>query len=297
MLLIVIITAALAIFLISADASWGNVLSDKRNNLVFEGRIQEYGAYALRKEQPRTMMYAVLLTTGIVSSILFASRVNSEKILPTIPFVNTDFDLTIQPPPIESKRLEIEKPQPPQEKPNIAAAAASAGSNNSGDVEVIEEIVKPVELVSQPGQGGDDETIPNTPGGKAGGTGTGDGDDKGDDKGSSGSTFNYADWAPQMPSYPGGEKEMMKYIQSKVKFSELDKDRGVNGTMFISFIVHTDGSITGIEVVRSIRNGDELARKVVKAISEMPKWNPGMNGKIPVAVRYTMPVSFKLINN
>lgn len=294
MLLIVIITAALAIFLISADASWGNVLSAKRNNLVFEGRIQEYGAYALRKEQPRTMMYAVLMTSAIVAGLLFVSRINSEKIIPSIPFVDTEVDLGLIIPPIDTKRAEVEKPQLPREKPN--ALAASAGSNNSGDVVVTEEIVKPAEPVVSPGQEGEVTNITTIPGAKPGGTGTGDGDEEGGEKDSSSSGFNIADWAPVMPSFPGGEEAMMKYMLSKVKFSELDKDRGVTGTIYISFIVHTDGTITGIEVVRNIRNGEDLSKKAVKAISEMPRWNPGMNGKIPVAVRYTMPVSFKLKN-
>ncbi len=99
-----------------------------------------------------------------------------------------------------------------------------------------------------------------------------------------------------MPSFPGGEEAMMKYMLSKVKYSELERERGVTGTMYISFVVHTGNNITQIILARKTQYGEKISNKAIKTISEMPKWNPGMNGKVPVAVRYTMPVSFKLKN-
>jgi hypothetical protein len=68
MFLLISILAALVIFVVSANSSWENVLSPKRNHLVFEGRVKEYGAYQLRREQPRNMFIALFLSTGIVST-------------------------------------------------------------------------------------------------------------------------------------------------------------------------------------------------------------------------------------
>lgn len=291
MLLIIIISAALAIFFISADASWGNVLSHKRNNLVFEGRVQDYGAFALRKEHPRTMFYAILLSTGVVAAIIIFSLRNSGSSANLIPFVSVNEIEYIEIPPIEKIETQTEQPLENQSR---SSSAAASGLSESSQIEIVEEVVEIVDPIEPPGQGG------NQPSGKPSEGGTGTGSDNGNGGGGNetggDSTFEIKDWAVIMPAFPGGEEAMMKYMLSKVRFSEWDKERGVNGTMHISFVVQTDGTITDIQMIRSIYNGEELSKKAIRAISEMPLWTPGSNGKTLVPVRYTMPISFRLKN-
>jgi len=291
MLLIIIISAAFAIFFISADASWGNVLSHKRNNLVFEGRVQDYGAFALRKEHPRTMFYAILLSTAIAGSILLFSLHNSGSVKNLVPFVPIDQIDYIEIPPID--RVE-QKQEEKIEQQTQSKASATAGSSVNNTVEVVQEVTPTINPVTEPvGQGG------SQPAGQPSGGGTGTGSETGGDGGGetvSEASFEIKNWASVMPSFPGGEEAMMKYMLSKVRFSEWDKERGVNGTMHISFVVQTDGTITDIQMIRNIHNGEELSKKAMKAISEMPLWTPGSNGKTLVPVRYTMPISFKLKN-
>ncbi len=293
MLLIISIIAALAIFFITADASWGNVLSHARNDLVFNGRVQDYGAYALRKEQPRTMLYAVLLTCGLVGTLFGLSKLQKEPVKVKVPFVSTPDWLDIEPMEIEQKQETQTKAKVSITKPN-SAPPASSGQINDGEIEVVEERTEPPVLITDPGQGGDDKTKNSQPGGEPAGIGTGDGDTG---KTGTGSTeFVIPDYAQVMPEYPGGQEAMMKYMLSKVKFSEWDKERGVSGTMYIQFVVNTDGSITDIKLARKIKGGEQLAEKAIQAISKMPKWSPGKNGQISVPVRYTMPLTFTLRN-
>jgi len=290
MLLIIIISAAFAIFFISADASWDNVLSHKRNNLVFEGRVQDYGAFALRKEHPRTMFYAILLSTAIAGSILLFSLHNSGSVKNLVPFVPIDQIDYIEIPPIDKV---VQKQEEKIEQQSQSKASATAGSSANNTVEVVQEVTPTINPVTEPvGQGG------NQPAGQPSEGGTGTGSETGGDGGSGGgeTSFEIKDWAAVMPSFPGGEEAMMKYMLSKVRFSEWDKERSVNGTMHISFVVQTDGTITDIQMIRNIHNGEELSKKAMKAISEMPLWTPGSNGKTLVPVRYTMPISFKLKN-
>jgi protein TonB len=96
----------------------------------------------------------------------------------------------------------------------------------------------------------------------------------------------------KMPSYPGGEAEMFKYLQANLKYPPIAKESGIQGKVYIRFLVEKDGSIARVEVLRGVHPScDEEAMRVVK---NMPKWQPGEQRGKPVRVWYTLPVHFKL---
>ena len=96
----------------------------------------------------------------------------------------------------------------------------------------------------------------------------------------------------KMPQFTGGESAMMKYVSENIKYPEKAKEDGIQGRVFISFVVEKDGSVSNVEVKRGIGGGcDEEAARV---IAGMPKWQPGMQKGKPVRVNYMMPVFFKL---
>lgn len=96
----------------------------------------------------------------------------------------------------------------------------------------------------------------------------------------------------KMPAYPGGDEARSKFFVETVKYPENALKKGIQGTVFISFLVKADGSITNVKIMRGIGGGcDEEAIRVVKL---MPKWTPGeLKGK-PVDVEFTMPIKFAL---
>lgn len=96
----------------------------------------------------------------------------------------------------------------------------------------------------------------------------------------------------QMPEYPGGDAAMMKFLAENLKYPDMAKDNGVEGTVYIKFIVNSKGKISNAEVIKGIGSGcDEEALRVVK---KMPQWNPGTQEGKPVDVYYTLPIKFKL---
>ena len=97
------------------------------------------------------------------------------------------------------------------------------------------------------------------------------------------------------PEYPGGMDEMVKFLVSNIKYPEAAKKAGTVGTVFVNFVVNTDGTLSDIKVMRGIGNGcDEEAWRVVKM---MPKWKPGyMNDGKAVRVMFVLPVRFSLEN-
>lgn len=95
-----------------------------------------------------------------------------------------------------------------------------------------------------------------------------------------------------MPSFPGGEKAMMDYLSKEVRYPEEAREAGIEGTVFVQFVVERDGSIGESKVLRGIGGGcDQEALRVVRS---MPKWTPGQqNGKV-VRTSFAMPFRFKL---
>lgn len=96
----------------------------------------------------------------------------------------------------------------------------------------------------------------------------------------------------QMPEFPGGQAKMMKYLAENIDYPQMAREVGVQGTVFVTFVVEPNGSITNVKVLRGIGSGcDEEAIRVVKS---MPKWNPGKQRNKPVRVQFNLPVRFIL---
>ncbi len=96
----------------------------------------------------------------------------------------------------------------------------------------------------------------------------------------------------QMPEFPGGEAELFKYLGNNIKYPTMAQDAGIQGVVFVTFVVEKNGEVTGARVLRGIGGGcDEEALRVVKS---MPKWKPGEQRGKKVKVQYNVPVRFTL---
>ena len=96
----------------------------------------------------------------------------------------------------------------------------------------------------------------------------------------------------EMPSYPGGEAKMYEYLGKNIKYPQIARESGIQGRVFVNFVVEPDGSVSNVKVLRGIGGGcDEEAMRVIKS---MPKWKPGKQRGKAVRVSYTLPVVFKL---
>lgn len=98
--------------------------------------------------------------------------------------------------------------------------------------------------------------------------------------------------AEQMPEYPGGMKEMLKFLQENVKYPENAMKNNVQGRVIVQFVVEKDGTPTEFKVLRSVDS--DLDAEALRVMKAMPKWKPGMQKGQVVRVKFTVPVSFKL---
>ncbi len=103
------------------------------------------------------------------------------------------------------------------------------------------------------------------------------------------------DVVKQMPSFPGGQQELFKFISQNIKYPAVAEENGIQGKVVVQFIVMPNGLTDSIKVVKSV--DPSLDKEAARVILSMPKWNPGMKDGQPVKVRYTLPVNFRLQND
>ncbi len=103
---------------------------------------------------------------------------------------------------------------------------------------------------------------------------------------------NVFDVVEQMPEFPGGTTELMKYLSQNLKYPKEAEAANEQGRVIVTFIVEPDGTPTSARMVQSV--SPLLDAEALRVVQTMPKWTPGMQNGKTVRVKYTVPVSFKL---
>ena len=95
-----------------------------------------------------------------------------------------------------------------------------------------------------------------------------------------------------MPEFPGGNEEIPPYLLKHVKYTEADRSIGIEGTVYVQFVVDETGQVTDVQVIRGVSHN--LDRQVVKAVENMPRWKPGKQQGHAVPVYYITHVKFEI---
>jgi periplasmic protein TonB len=94
------------------------------------------------------------------------------------------------------------------------------------------------------------------------------------------------------PSFPGGDEARMRFLQENLRYPTMAREAGIQGTVFVTFVVERDGSVTDVRVLRGIGGG--LDEEAVRVVRMMPRWNPGRQRGQAVRVQFNMPIRFVL---
>ncbi len=95
-----------------------------------------------------------------------------------------------------------------------------------------------------------------------------------------------------MPSFPGGDAALFKFLSENVKYPVIAQENGIQGRVICQFVVNRDGSIVDVVVVRPV--DPSLDKEAIRVIKSMPRWTPGRQRGKSVRVKYTLPVNFRL---
>lgn len=96
----------------------------------------------------------------------------------------------------------------------------------------------------------------------------------------------------ESPEYPGGDEARMKYLRDNLKYPQLARESGIDGTVYIEFVVETNGNITKATIKRDIGGG--CGDEALRVVKNMPKWKPGKQRNKPVRTQFVLPIKFIL---
>jgi protein TonB len=260
-----------------------DIYRQKWLDLVFEGRNKEYGAYELRKKNPKVTMLALLiggvgfmLAVGIPGWLPDGKDAEEEEKV-------TMVDMAKLAPPPPDKPL-VPPPPPPPPAPKIDEVKFVKPKVVKKE-EVVEEI-KTIEELKDKNVGAKDvkgqedgRIVIEEP----------SGDGPADSKVVEDNTVYNA--VEVKPDFPGGMKKFYEYVQKNFRAPE---DSEVSGKIIVQFVVEKDGSLTDIKVLRDLGSGTKA--EAIRVLQKSPKWKPGVQNGKNVRVLYSLPITIQSSN-
>jgi protein TonB len=267
-----------------------DIMNPQWLTVIFKDRNQAYGAYELRRENPRNTNNALLIA---VSAFVFALALPTiiNKIEGFIPKADDKViirQVTLLPPPAIEK---VQPAPPPVQQRQVRS--------QHDIVRFPPPVVRPnIETHEDPPT---DKTLEKTDPGPQ--TMKGDPnaavniDDKVGPKDIEGVTESTDDKKVFIavevnPLFPGGEAAFGKFLRDHIRYPAVAKENNVQGRVFVQFVVERDGSLTDMKILRDPGSG--LGDEAVRVLKISPHWSPGIQNGKPVRVQYTVPVSFSL---
>lgn len=251
------------------------------DDLVFTNRNTDYGAYKIRKAYSKRLMISFGVSTAMFAALFLLLQLSHNKQLDGIlPSITKQGTLRLLPPPVfDAKPLIQPIVRPPQ---------ATPATRTNTTIRVVTTPVEPKPLEAHVS-----DIVPVTDGEY-----TGNEMPVGDEVGQ-GNIPAVATPVPQvltnaevMPAYEGGYEEMMRYLKSKFRYPASARRLGIEGTVYVSFVVNGDGTVSGVSVLRGI--SADCDKEAMRVIAMLPGWNGGKQNGNPVAVRMVLPVKFSL---
>ena len=279
-----------------------NLSSREWCDLVFEGKNKDFGAYVIRTDSSRRHNKAVLWT--IIGSIIFgllafgyvkANQYLEERRL-AVQAGQEGVFIDITP---DAEEPEPEQEILEQEKPEVVEEALSTVRVTELQI-VDDEKVRPEdEILSQDEKEATDKVFGQT-----------NVDNGQDDRMNFQTAVNEVVvekpveepkevkaeqvfiTVEQMPQFPGGDAELMRYLQSHMNYPPMAAENNVQGRVVVQFVVDKTGRVGEVKVVRSVDR--DLDKEAVRVCKSLPKFTPGRQNGQAVSVWYTLPVTFKL---
>jgi protein TonB len=251
------------------------------DDLLFESRNREYGAYQLRKKYNGVIVAGILLASLLVSAAVilpFMLSSDSGKVINGgISYVQVQME-NLEPPVDE---IVVPPPPPPAEAARMQEIVKYVPP-------VVVDSILPLESITSTND--DILAQPTTENIETGGTGTGDELLTGQDGIATDEAFFIVE---VMPAFKGGDiNKFREWVMRRTNYPQAAVDNRIQGRVYLTFIVETDGTVSNVIVVKGV---DPLIDKeAVRTIESSPKWSPGLQRGQPVRVRYSMSLSFSL---
>jgi protein TonB len=247
------------------------------DDIVFKERNKEYGAYKLRKQYNRTVIIALLIGIIIIGTAVITPYLNAKAAENKTKRAERQVEIKMEkldqpseqapppppppPPPtdvVQQQRyvppVVVDSIKPEDVKQLMTADQAQTEVKNTDVVDVPQQVKEEV-------QEAEPEEIP----------------------------FVVVE---EMPMYPGGNDELLKYIAEHTQYPEVAKENNIQGRVVVRFCVTAKGGVSQVSVLKSV--DPELDKEAIRVVNTLPAFKPGKQGGKPVPVWYMVPITFSL---
>lgn len=246
------------------------------DEIVFEFRNKEYGAYRLRKKYSRNVIIAMFIGTIIIATAIITPYLNAKALENRSKRAEREVEIKMEnldqpnetvappppPPPPPADVVQQAKYVPPvvvdSVKPEDNVQLMTA---DEAQIEVQDQDVEIAEEVKEEVQEEDPEAVP----------------------------FVVVE---EMPVFPGGERELLKYIMEHTQYPEIAKENNIQGRVIVRFCVTSKGGVNQVSILKGV--DPELDAEAIRVVNTLPAFKPGKQGGKPVPVWYMVPITFTL---
>jgi periplasmic protein TonB len=246
------------------------------DDIVFETRNKEYGAYKLRKKYNRTVIVALLVGIVILGTAVITPYINAKALEASKKRAERQVEIKMEnldqpneqvappppPPPPPSDVVQQQKYVPPvvvdSIKPEDVQQIMTA---DDAQVQVKDQEVVEVVEVKEEVQEAEPEEIP----------------------------FVVVE---EMPMFPGGDAELLKYIAEHTTYPDIAKENNIQGRVIVRFCVTAKGGVSQVSILKGV--DPELDAEAIRVVNTLPAFKPGKQGGKPVPVWYMVPITFTL---
>jgi protein TonB len=249
------------------------------DDIVFEGRNRNYGAYILRKKYRTTVLISMLAAIIVLGTLVITPYLNAKAMkdklkhedrIVKISMENLDQpneQVVVPPAPpappaelVEQQRyvppVVVDSVKPDEIRQLMTADEAQDEVKNTEVVEIVPEAkeeIKEAEAEEKP--------------------------------------FIVVE---EDPMFPGGEAELYRYISEHLNYPEVPKENNIQGKVIIKFCVTSKGGVSQVSILKGV--DPEIDAEAIRVVKTLPAFKPGKQGGIPVPVWYVMPIKFQILN-
>ena len=270
-----------------------DLVSNEWTDLVFEGRNQAYGAYKLRKGTTKRNIWSIIIVA--LASVLLFLGLQLQKMAQANKTVENTQAVELAKLQEKKKEAKVEKKEIIKTEPEKVVEQVKSSVKFTAPVIKKDEEVKEEDEIKLDEVEKSDKAVGafNVQGNdEVGGEVLKAKEDIKAPEPPKVEEEKVFDVVEQMPSFPGGNTALMKFLNENIHYPVVAQENGVQGRVVVSFVVERDGHITDVQIARSVDPSlDKEAQRVVKS---MPKWIPGKQNGSAVRVKFNVPVSFRL---
>ncbi len=247
------------------------------DDIVFENRNKEYGAYKLRKRYSRNVLVSMLIGTIILATAVITPYINAKAAESRAKKAERQVEIKMEnlDQPAEQVAPPPPPPPPPQDVvqqaryvPPVVVDSVKPEENvqlmtaDQAQVEVKnEEVVEEVQVAKEEVQEEEAEAEP----------------------------FVVVE---EMPMFPGGETALLQYIADHTQYPEVAKENNIQGKVIVRFCVTSKGGVDKVSILKGV--DPELDKEAIRVVGTLPTFKPGKQGGKPVPVWYMVPINFTL---